>query len=134
MGIVRMLVVCVICLALAGCQGSPAEISMRSEEQLRTTTLHELSVAYGSWGQPKRIRAELERRNAFTPQEWAMIDEGRIRVGSSRELVLAARGDPRYVRRSSSAYGGYREVWIYEQGRDRDYVYLDGIQVTGWSD
>ena len=132
----RIALVALLLVSVVGCtQGSPAEINSRTGEALHRSTNTELAAAYGIpvWGQSKKIRSELERRKAFTAQEWEMIDARQVMVGSSRDLVLASRGAPQTVRRSASVYGS-SETWIYERSGDRDYIYFQGGQVVGWDD
>jgi len=123
-------VVMAACLSLGGCiKGSSAEIASRDDVSLANTSQNDVAYSYGSIrkasGENKRLRAELERRNAFTPEEWSRIDTGHIRVGDSLDLLYASWGQP-FKYSSLQSEFGESNLFIYDNSR----VYLRNGRVT----
>lgn len=104
-----MISVLIACL-LAGCAGSPMELSSRPPEKLQQVEVSDLAVAYGV-NQGRSIRTELERRGVFTSDEWSQIDQKKFGVGATRCHVLAAWGYPSSVQTEQDASG---ETRVYE--------------------
>lgn len=107
----------IVLAALGGCAGSPWEISNRSGEQLEDTPTERILWAYSSGRSQlepsKNLRAELERREVFTAEEWERIDSGRLQLGDSKEMVLATYGEPRSRGGSTWQGLGSYEYWHY---------------------
>lgn len=131
----RSVIIAALLLGLAGCSGTVAEVGSRRGTDLEATPTAHVAEAYGEgahghlFTSTAPLRAELERRSAFTPEEWAMIDAKEIRVGASEELVLASWGSPDRTRRGVSAYGG-STLWVYEHDNGDSYVWLEGGRVV----
>lgn len=77
------------------------------------------------------IRAELERRQVFTEDEWQLIDSRKIRIGSRKLVVIASWGKPKNINTTITRFGR-REQWVY--GDYRPYVYFDEEFVSAIQD
>jgi hypothetical protein len=126
---IKTLIVAALLAGLAGCQGSPAEIGMRSGAALEATPDREVVSAYGysksGLGENSKLRDEIERRALFTPEQWERIKAGQIRVGDHERVVWSAWGAPKSVHDLTTAAGRGR-VLYYETNR----VYLHDDVVT----
>lgn len=115
-------------VAVAGCSSDTiGGVAFGSEETVQKTPTTFLSEAYGYtahyMGNKERLRAELVRRQAFTTDQWARIDERTVAVGDPVELVFASWGTPDRVRNAVDATGSY-QLFIYEHDYSCSYVHL----------
>ncbi|GEM_PF-6151383 len=79
-------------------------IATMNTDQLQSQYIDYLCQAYGQ-GQYENVRVELIRREAFTSEEWKMIEGHQIRVGMSECGLLASWGGPGvYVTRSRTMH------------------------------
>lgn len=109
--------VVVLFTALAGCANlkSPEDLAREDDEYL--IRWYSYYAAQGSGHE--KIEAELRRRDAFTPEEWTMIENRRVGLGASPNAVLAIHGNP-------STRGGH-----YADGVNiRSWFYRDGPLIT----
>jgi hypothetical protein len=116
------------CAALAGCAGSPAAIGMAKPEQLAAESNEALCNAVARTGGTK-ARAELERREALTPEEWSLVARNGVEIGMRRLVLFCSRGAPGVygaINRTVTAHGT-REQWVYRSDRYSRavYVYVD---------
>jgi hypothetical protein len=119
--------------ALIACtRGSPADITMKSEQQLQSEATLDLCSAYGVNAQAK-VRKELMRRNAIVLPEWTQIDAQEVGIGMSTCGVLASWGPPTTIHRTIT---GTRErmQFIYGSNCRRcggaDYLVIENDRVT----
>lgn len=128
----KTIIVAALILGLAGCrQGSLGEIASRRGEALEATSNEELAGAYAftksTFGPSRTLRTEMERRAMFSPEQWARIDAGTIRVGDSESLVWAALGTPEEHSDLLTEKGRSRILTYELKGRR---VYVDNGIVT----
>lgn len=97
--------------ALSGCMTALVDMSMGSDAELARASDWDVADAYYI-GKGKRIRAELERRGLFTPDEWGRIDRERVQVGDRAIMVVAALGKPREKHTTSTAWATV-ELWQF---------------------
>lgn|GEM_PF-2326672 len=123
--------------ASVGCYGIPGSpkwrvhelASMSPEEQAGQST-KALAQAYayrGNWDEAGTLRRELERRQAFTAEEWALIDQHQVQIGMSVDAMYASWGPPR-KENVSVTRGGRHVQHVYA----RAYVYSENGTVTSW--
>jgi hypothetical protein len=123
-----------LCAAgLTACVGSPGAISTESPKQLKAERTPNLCMAYGFFQQEK-VRAELTRRNALTPEEWSLVDAHSIEVGMSMCGMVAALGPPAETfHRVTATHDTYRYVYrlcsIYDLKQHRT-VYVENRRIT----
>ena len=83
----------------------------------------------------KNARAELIRRNAFTAEEWTLINNHAIKVGMTRNAVVCSLGNPLKVNYAS--YGDQVVFGYYDSLRDRRLVYFpsygSNTKATAWN-
>lgn len=148
-------------LLLAGCAGSPIEVSSQSAEQLRTETWWNLCNAYAFGGHRNpRIRAELKLRDTelagmiargelddgnrprqpFSDREWQAVDVGQIFIGMSEAALICSWGLPNAfsggdINRTVTAGGESRQyVFRGSPYASADYVYIEDGRVTAYQD
>lgn len=120
-----LMALCVV--LLAGCSGTIGGVCMKSPEELKAEPTPNVAAAYGYAsrfiGDDKKLRAELKRRNAFTPEQWDRIDRKKIVIGDPVELVYASWGSPTSVRNWTTEYSGGQEFEYYHVDRS-NFVYI----------
>jgi len=121
--------------SLTGCvAGAPVAVNTSSPEALRAESSETLCNAWGFMHTDK-VRAELERRNVLSAEEWRLIDARRVAIGMSRLALLCSWGDPGYsgaINRTVTARG-VSEQWVYRDAvaKRTRYIYVrDGKVVT----
>lgn len=63
---------------------------------------------------------------------WAWIDEGKIKLGMTDEMVRASWGNPSDINQSVGSWG-IHEQWVYPRGSyDNDYLYFENGVLTSW--
>jgi hypothetical protein len=107
-------------LALGACASHPYNIGWKNEAEMRDATTATLCKGYAWGGSKPPIVAELERRKAFTPDEWAAIGQQAVKPGMSTDAAQCAWGPPREVERVEA--GGER--WVYWRGKS--FIATDG--------
>ncbi len=127
------LVLFALVMAVTGCAGSPARLSMMSPDELAAVRLPDLCNAYASM-RSGDVEAEILRRQAITDDEWELVREKKIAIGMSTCALLASWGAPNTINASASR-AGERQQWVYGmcQFCKRRYVYVRGGEVIGWS-
>jgi hypothetical protein len=122
MGMWRVILLSAFLMMVGGCavKDSPVEVASRRGDALIGTDTDRLVCAFGHnrsfWGvQDKHLRAELERRAIFTPEQWAMIDNKQIAIGEPEWLVWCSWGAPDDVDEFTSGSGTTRTLW-YKRG------------------
>ncbi len=78
-------------VAIAGCAGSPARISMMSPEKLKTQRAEDLCFAYHML-KGEKTKSELVRRNLLTADEWKLIDQEQVQPGMSQLALICSWG------------------------------------------
>lgn len=131
----RHIFIIVIVIALFGCAGSPARISMMSAEELKKVSSHDLCFAYESNGSEK-AETELKRRGEITSDEWRLIKQRKIKRGMSElALVCSWGGVGLYgaINKSVGAWGE-RKQWVFRPCRacGANYVYTRNGVVDSW--
>lgn len=124
----RMLILAVLLGAFSGCAGSPAHTVLLSPEDLKTTDVSVLTSAYGFeqvwWPKPKghaKLRAEIERRGLFKPDQWSRIDSQSPIIGDNPDVVAACWG-----------YGDTVNVRVTNAGRLSVVKYNLGYQKSAY--
>lgn len=117
-------------MAIQGCTGSPARVSMMGSQDLSQQSDMTLCAAYGEIHLPK-VKTELKRRGVI--RNWSRIDSRIIQLGDSKTELLCAYGVPVGGTRSYAGhyYGG--RVWVYRRGIFRHFVYIESGRVAGWN-
>ena len=128
MRIVSLLLCCCL-FVLPACKGSYAEMAMRSPDELQALPKDQLVAVYanerGKWGENKKLRAEVERRQLFTPDQWAKIEKGTFGVGDPEGVVWVAWGKPDQIHTLTSGAGVSR-VLVYGDHADNRVYITDG--------
>ena len=80
-----------------------------------------------------KANAELVVQHPSWP--WTVINEHKIRLGMTTEMVQASWGHPRHINRSVGSWGVH-EQWVYGgyEGFSSQYLYFDDGILTSWSD
>jgi hypothetical protein len=124
-----------IALLVLACSHSPLAVSLESAAGLQaedTTTLCWI-VGFNGSGVNK-ARAELERRQALTEEEWQLVDQHKIRLGMSRCAVLASWGPPTDVKQQTNEYGLTQVVWRWQRRNGTaQFVYLENDAVASFA-
>lgn len=124
-----------LALALSGCAINPQQLAARSD--------NEVCESYGvyshgiGWGEvANQYRAEIERRNLITPEEWALAAKKQLRIGMSQCAMYASWGKP--DRENRSVYsGGITIQHVFNSGYRYirpTYVYTHNGRVRSWQD
>jgi hypothetical protein len=112
---------------LAACEAhTPGAIVFDSDAALRQEDALQLCLTYHLAGQ-QRIREELNRRQALSVEEWALVDAKRIGIGMSRCALLASWGIPEGTRRQVTAAGQSLQ-YIYPGRR----IYLENDRIAAF--
>lgn len=115
---------CLVALALlAGCGLAPAKIP--------TASNYVLCIFYADHHDPA-IRAELVKRQIFSPQEWQLIDAQQVAVGESEDAMFCALGI-QYDSHTTTTAGGDHTQFVFQHIGLVDtytYVYVDNGVVT----
>lgn len=124
-------------LIFLACAGSPARIGMMSPEELRSETDSNLCNAYAVTRSDK-AKAELKRRNSISVNEWALIEQKRIRIGMSELGLICSWGYPGIygsVNTTVNRYGEHKQ-WVYRSCSmcKASYVYTENGEVISWQD
>lgn len=82
-----MLRALVVLAVIAGCSAYAG----RSESDIATASDDELLWDYGKHGLPA-VRAEIEKRNLFSDEEWRAIDRRVVYIGMSEAALFASWG------------------------------------------
>ena len=121
------------CATMAACTQS----SMMSPERMAGADSKQLCTDYHQVRSPN-IRAELERRNAITPEEWALIDGKKVKIGMSEVAFLCAVGTPTVygaINRSQGSWGTSTQyVYRFCQTCKAQYYYVKNGKLTSWQD
>lgn len=99
---------------LAGCTGTLYKnaTELQAEPTLNVALAHGDSRVY-PMGNTKKFETELDRREAFSPQQWEKIKAGKIGVGDPQELVAAAWGRPSRIT-THTEVDNSGELWYYK--------------------
>lgn len=126
----------VLSTALLGCAaGSPGEIATRRGEALASTSSPELISAY-AWERKAPslvhdnetvLRAEIDRRNLFSDEQWSRIETKSIRIGDPEILVWASWGPPDRIHKLTTASGERRALTWNDS---RSLVYIEDHKVV----
>ncbi len=123
----------VICVAFTACTPS----SMMSPERLANADSKQLCDDYHQV-KSHNVRAELERRNAITPDEWVLIDSKKVKIGMSEVAFLCAMGTPTVygaINRSTGSWGTNTQyVYRFCQTCKAQYFYVKNGKLTSWQD
>ncbi|WP_290890620.1 hypothetical protein [Arenimonas sp.] len=118
-------------LTIAGCASSPLALSVAGKDALQAESADKLCFAYALM-KPAGVRAELERRQLFTAQEWQRIEKGYWWVGMSEAALLCSQGKPAVVNQTVTA-AGVSSQYVFEECRSycpRRYAYVRNGLVT----
>lgn len=111
--------------------------SMMSPERLATADSKQLCDDYHQVRSPN-VRAELERRNAITPDEWMLIDSKKVKLGMSEVAFLCAMGTPTVygaINRSQGSWGtNVQYVYRFCSTCKAQYYYVRNGKLTSWQD
>jgi hypothetical protein len=107
-------------IALAGCIHMPSYTASLSSSELREVNEFDLCAAYEST-ESKRLRAEIDRRNLISPEEWAKVAGHQVFEGMGACAVLASLGFPATV--------DEEEKPMSPAGPTTRLVYLDDLLV-----
>ncbi len=81
----------------------------------------------------EKEKAEMEAANIrkYGKTYGKLINEGRVRIGMTKEMCRAAWGIPDDINRMTSIYGGVQEQWVYKIGEFKsNYLYFDNGKLT----
>lgn len=123
-------VVLVLSTTLAGCAGSAVRALSSKPDQLATFDDGTLCQAY-SLKKSDKVRAELQRRDALTADEWQAVDGGKIFVGMRYPALLCSWGAPDKTNMTTTEYGKSAQ-WVYGLFDVRRYVYLERGEVVAF--
>lgn len=120
-----------VLLVLVGCQSQ--RLALGNEEEVRASSNEALIAAYVDTASPQ-LKAELERRGTFTPQEWQMISERAIHKGMREEVVWVSRGRPWRENEQVDAFGKSKQLCynVDSNGIPKMYIYIQNGRVSGW--
>lgn len=122
-----------LALIIAGCAHSPDRLGKWTDIQLCSRYGSMKTNMFGK-GETPSIRAEMERRNLFSQEEWADIDANKIAVGMNTCALYASWGASYRENKTGGAYGNHVQhvykcdVCSYPNA----YVYTSGGKVTSW--
>jgi uncharacterized protein YceK len=131
-----MRAIIILAVLLSGCALGPKRIATIDDRALCNW--------YGDWREEwtrkhemPAIRAEIERRNLVSPDEWDLIDRKKVRIGMSICALRASWGTAT-ENRTSTRYGSsiqhvYRCNWCRHYTRGQ-YVYTENGVVTAIQD
>ena len=120
-------------LALTACAGSPARISMMSPEDLKFESNNALCRGY-SFSKSDKLKMVIKDRNLFTENDWALIENGQIRIGMSEEGLICSWGLPLSGVNKSVGSWGVRKQYVYGMNSRRPYVYVQDGKISSWQD
>jgi len=67
-------------------------------------------------------------------EKWGkLVNEGKIKIGMTKQMVRDSWGKPNDIRRSVGSWGVH-EQWIYGDYENRVYIYIENDIVTSWQD
>ena len=135
---IKRLFLILIACDLCGCAGPPSEaplyVSMLSPKQLESEDTSTLCNTYACM-QSEKVKRELMRRGEIPEDEWALIEQQRIRIGMSDLGLLCAWGLPLNSGAIDSVGSlGVRNEWVYRPyGTDLYiYIYTEDGKITSW--
>lgn len=123
-----------IALLASACSHSPLAVSLESPAGLQAEDTTNLCWIVGFNGSGvSTARAELERRQALTEEEWHLVDQHKIRIGMSRYAVLASWGPPTDVKQQTNEYGLTQLVWRWQRRNGTaQVVYIENDAVASF--
>jgi len=133
-----MLVLAMAIFLVVGCAGSPLQLKMAGEEGIRSATWQQVFKAYQcelSFGGGRSsefatmLLDDLVKRYSMTSQEKVDIQNGTIRIGMRKDIMLLAVGKYYRVNISRGSYGTHMQFVF---GRGNLYVYTENGKVTSW--
>lgn len=90
----------------------------------------QVAPASGHWNAENAARSQRESSDIKAKvRRIDAIRDGKVYVGMSRDDVIESWGPPSKVNRSIYA-GKASEQWVYDRGRDSQYVYVENGEVT----
>src|SRR5579863_953966 len=89
---------------IAGCAGTPYRLAISSPSELKSATDYDLCASY-SYNQSENVLRELESREIVQPSFEADVNAHVIRVGMNACEMVAARGRPTRINKTSTAEG-----------------------------
>jgi hypothetical protein len=120
-------------VSLSGCAHSPDRLAKWTDIQLCSRYGSMKTNMFGK-GETPSIRAEMERRNLFSPDEWKDIDAKKIYVGMNTCALYASWGASYRENKTGGAYGNHVQH-VYKCGAcsyPNAYVYTTEGKVTSW--
>ena len=107
---------------------------MSADQLIEKLTKHKEYRA-SVWYSPKymaQIRAIYVRKHGarWDPQFQQDVREGLIRIGMTKEMVLASWGQPRDINRSVGSWG-VNEQWVYAYSQ---YLYFENGKLESFQD
>ncbi len=97
----------------ATAEGVNSRVDKATPEELADVEAEHLAMAW-HLTYSNRIQGELNRRNVFTDEQWSQIRLGKIHIGDTSMVVLAAWGQPRDISETATALGKWT-VWTYSE-------------------
>ncbi len=122
---------------MAGCAGSPLQLSRMDRIQLSTVSNGQLINALGTNICRNELMFEEARsRELLTDDEIQLIKEEKIRIGMSETALIASWGYPNKINRSVGSYGVDKQFVYgrYSRYSSPTYVYVENGKVISWQD
>lgn len=126
----KLFFIAVATVLLAGCIGSPLNVSMRSATGLKSVSNAQLCSTYGEMPN-KTIATEIKQRQLFPDEFWSLINSNRVVVGMTKLSVLASWGRPEAINRIRTA-NDENEQWCFHRmyARGDEYVYFNSLGIV----
>ena len=123
----------VVVLVASSCAGSPASVSLLSQQELKQESAENLCNAWALFGRGQ-VRKELERRGAITPAEWRLIEEEKVQPGMSELAVICSWGypdDSGVSRNQALGRWGEQKQFVFDRPFSKSRtVYIEGGRVV----